>query len=71
MNNSGSGMKLTKVPLGSVVLPFFTLPTCTPFSKVAVAYSPSRYDVTVKYDERAFTALVPTAFKPTENWKAS
>ena len=70
MAGSSSGMKETNVPLGSSPFPFFFCFN-TPLSNTACIYSPSLQEVISKYDERAFTALVPTPLSPTEYWKAS
>ena len=42
-----------------------------PRSKLACLNFPSRKLFTSKLEESAFTAFVPTPFRPTENWKTS
>ena len=65
-----SGVNTTKVPLASVVLTSLVSLINTPFLKVAVLCLPSLNAVTKKSSLSAFTALVPTPFKPTDFWKA-
>ena len=58
-------------------VPFFSEVGCVvkpevrsrPFSYSRRMVSPSRNDCTLNDDERAFTALRPTPFMPTDFWK--
>ena len=67
---SGSGVNRIYVPFGSVDLPprsFWSFPR----EKLACLNLPSRTLLTSKSEESAFTAFVPTPFRPTLNWKTS
>jgi len=67
----GSGVKRTSVPSGaSPSLPCLS-DLSLPRSKLARRNLPSRNEATSNADDSAFTALVPTPFRPTENWNTS
>ena len=68
---SRSGVKRTSVPEAVAVSLPRSSETSRPRRNFAVRYFPSRQLVTSKSPERALTALVPTPFSPTENWKTS
>src|SRR4030042_1823621 len=68
---SSSGTNSTYVPLVSFGADPVFFVFIFPWEKTASAHFPSRYAITLKYDERALTALVPTPLSPTENWKTS
>ena len=65
-----SGTKRTSVPFRSLEI---VRPSSTnsPLVNFANAFSPSRTELTSKLSESAFTALVPTPFRPTLNWNTS
>ena len=65
-----SGVNTTKVPLASVVLVSLVSSISCPFLKLADLCFPSLKAVTKKSSLKAFTALVPTPFKPTDFWNA-
>ena len=65
-----SGVKTTNVPLASLVLDSFVSSINKPLLKLADFCLPSLKAVTSKSSLKAFTAFVPTPFKPTDFWKA-
>src|SRR5690606_40997512 len=67
---ASSGMKDTLVPFLLEVSSRSSLLLRFPCSNSAEADLLSLVDSTLKYEERAFTALVPTPFKPTDFLKA-
>ena len=60
-----------KVPSGSVARRRFSTFCFLPRRKRAYFERPDRQLSTSKASDSAFTALVPTPFSPTENWKTS
>ena len=63
---SASGVKTTKVPFGSFVSISSVSEIFIPLENSADFFFPSRYEVTLKEEDRAFTALTPTPFSPTD-----
>ena len=61
-----SGIKLTNVPFFSFVSCSWSSLVILPLENSTFLTFPSRKDFMQKYEERAFTALIPTPFKPTD-----
>ena len=66
MNIVSSAINSTNVPFCSSVFSTAKSSTNSPLSKEAPFFSPSRTEYTLKLEERAFTAFVPTPFNPTD-----
>ena len=63
---SASGVKTTKVPFGSFVSISSVSEIFIPQKIQQISFFLLRYEVTLKEEDRAFTALTPTPFSPTD-----